>query len=365
MRGFFRLLLWLAVFAGEALAVAGSHWTYREVAGPGPLAAARSVVVPPDIGLSGIAALLADNGIVRSRLAFMLGAVLSGRQSALKAGEYRFPPQTSAIEAAELMAGGRTVEHRLTIPEGLTCAEILALVKAAPALSGETGPCPGEGELMPDTYFYRYGETRKRLIARMRRAMVRDLAEAWAERRPEPVLKSRRQLLILASIVEKETARPAERARIAGVFLNRLRLGMPLQSDPTVIYALSRGGQKPFAGPLTHADLAIDSPYNTYRVKGLPPGPIDSPGTAALRAAARPADTADLYFVADGDGGHVFAKTLAEQNRNVAQYRRTPALDPPTQPRASGARAGTPIGVERRPPAAAGRADCCRHGRPL
>lgn len=352
MRGFFCLFLWLAVFAGEAFAVAGFYQAYRDVAGPGPLAAARSVVIPPNTGLSRIAALLAGDGIVRSRLAFMLGAVLSGRQSALKAGEYRFPPRTSALETAALIASGKTVEHRLTIPEGLTCAEILALVKAAPALSGDTGPCPGEGELLPDTYFYRYGEKRTHLIARMRRAMAQDLAAAWAQRRPEPMIKSRRQLLILASIIEKETARPAERARIAGVFLNRLRLGMPLQSDPTVIYALSEDGQKPFTGPLTHADLAVDSPYNTYRVKGLPPGPIDSPGTAALFAAARPADTADLYFVADGDGGHVFAKTLVEQNHNVAQYRRNPATDPPAQSRASPAsapisesrdRAGTPI----------------------
>lgn len=328
MRRLLHLLLWIAVFAGEALAVTGGARLYRDTAGPGPLAAARSLVIPPHTGLWGVATLLTEKGVVRSRLSFVLGAVLSGRRDALKAGEYRFPPRLSALAAAALVASGRTVRHRLTIPEGLTCAEILALVKAAPALTGATGPCPGEGELMPATYFYGHGETRAQLIARMRQAMTRAVDEAWAERRPEPALKTPRQLLILASIIEKETARPAERALIAGVFLNRLRLGMPLQSDPTVIYALSRDGRAPFKGPLTHADLAASSPYNTYRVTGLPPGPIDSPGMASLLAAARPADTADLYFVANGDGGHVFARTLAGQNRNIAQYRDHAAADP-------------------------------------
>jgi UPF0755 protein len=357
VRRLLRLFLWLVFFAGEAFAVAGGCRTYWDVAGPGPLTAARSVVIPANLGLSGIATRLADDGIVRSRLAFMLGAILSGRRAALKAGEYRFAPRTSALAAAELIASGRTVEHRLTIPPGLTCAEILMRVEAAPALAGKTGPCPGEGALMPDTYFYSQGEKRKFLLARMRRAMARAVAAAWARRRPAAALASPRQLLILASIIEKETARPAERARIAGVFLNRLQLGMPLQSDPTVIYALSEGGRKPFTGPLTHADLAIPSLYNTYRVKGLPPGPIDSPGLDSLFAAAHPADTTDLYFVADGDGGHVFAKTLAEQNRNVARYRRNAAADPAAQPGANPADEPRPTpGRDRAGPPRAGTA---------
>lgn len=331
MRRILRLLLWVAVFSGEAFAVTVGIRLYRDVAGPGPLVAARSLVIPPHTRLWGVAALLSEGGVVRSPLSFVLGAVLSGRRARLKAGEYRFLPHMSALAAAALVASGRTVRHRLTIPEGLTCAEILALVTAAPALAGNPGSCPGEGDLEPATYFYSYGEPRARLVARMRQAMTRAVAEAWAERRPEPVLKTPRQLLILASIIEKETARPAERALIAGVFINRLRLGMPLQSDPTVIYALSRGGGAPFKGPLTHADLATPSPYNTYRVTGLPPGPIDSPGMASLLAAARPADTTDLYFVANGEGGHVFAKTLAGQDRNIAQYRDHAVADPPAK----------------------------------
>jgi peptidoglycan lytic transglycosylase G len=330
MSGTLRLAGWalLAVAAVVAVAGAAGWWVYREIIGAGPLTEARTIVIPPHTGLAEIAELLTKNGVIRHRLPFEIGAILSGNGSALRAGEYKFPAATSPLHATAIIASGKTVRHRLTIREGLTSIEVLALVQAAPALVGGVGTPPPEGSLMPDTYIYSYGEPRRELIERMEREMTHVLATTWAKRQPDLPLANPEQMLILASLVEKEAARADERARIAAVFVNRLRLGMRLESDPTVIYVLSDAGAKTFFRPLTRADLQTPSPYNTYLEQGLPPGPIDNPGMAALHAAAWPASTDDLYFVADHNGGHVFAKTLAEHNRNVAQYRRSAFVEP-------------------------------------
>ncbi|HVB18434.1 MAG TPA: endolytic transglycosylase MltG [Stellaceae bacterium] len=326
--GLVAALIVVAILAGAG------YWLYRDAQAPGPLTEATIVVVPSHIGVAGIADLLTRHGVIRRPLAFDLAARMSGRGAALKAGEYEFPAAASVMQTLNILASGKTVKHRLTIPEGLTSAAVVALVRNAPALDGDVGPVPSDGTLLPDTYVYSYGDTRKALIERMQRAMTQVVAQMWKERRPDLLLATPQEAVILASIIEKETAREEERAHVAGVFINRLRLGMRLQADPTVIYALSRDGAK-IDRPLNHADLATNSPYNTYLVKGLPPGPITNPSRSSLRAAMRPEPTEDLYFVADGSGGHVFAKTLADQTRNIAEHRHGMATEPDAAPAAA------------------------------
>lgn len=310
--------VFLALLSAAAAGFALRAW--EDFNAPGPLAEERRVVVPKGTGLAPLADLLTERGVLRHPLAFRAFVIVDGAQHRLKAGEYAFPAAISAASVRDLLVAGRTVVRRLTVPEGLTTAAVLDLVRGADGLVGEP-PDPGEGRLLPETYHYSYGDSRAGLVARMQRAMDKALAALFRDRPAGSPLNSEAELLTLASIVEKETGVSGERAAIAGVFVNRLKRGMRLQTDPTVIYALTGGGRD-LGRPLTRADLRVDHSYNTYRIRGLPPGPIANPGLASLEAAARPAKTQALYFVADGAGGHLFAHTLREHNRNVARYRR-------------------------------------------
>ncbi|CAH2601570.1 Endolytic murein transglycosylase [Rhodovastum atsumiense] len=317
-----RVLTWavtlLALLAQLAGGVAGWHYGVARYQQPGPLPEQRAVVVPRGSEAQ-VAEALRDAGVIDDPLAFRIASFVTRRDGPIRAAELAFPAHASLREVLQVLRTARPVQYRLTIAEGLTSAQIAVLLERAPALTGPT-PVPEEGTLMAETYLYERGTTREALLARARAAMGQALAQAWAERADGLPLASPHEMLTLASIVERETARPEERPMVAAVFLNRLQQGMRLQSDPTVIYAVS-GGQGALERPLSRADLDWPNPYNTYRVTGLPPGPIAAPGLAALRAVAHPAPVDDLYFVADGNGGHAFARTLEQHNRNVARLR--------------------------------------------
>ncbi|MEI8393845.1 MAG: endolytic transglycosylase MltG [Rhodospirillaceae bacterium] len=302
------------------LALVGT-WFVFELTRVGPLLEERTVVVVRGTGTVQIAQQLTEAGVSRWSPLFVAAAAI-GRVTAgyePRAGEYLFAPGVSVLEVFEQMRHGRTVVHRLTVVEGVTVAQVVALIKAEPGLIGEITELPREGSLLPDTYHFALGDSRLALLQRMQAAMNAAITEMWSSRVPGSLLLNPSQAVVLASIVEKETALPAERPRIAGVFLNRLATGMRLQSDPTVVYALT-GGKGALGRPLTRADWRFESPINTYHVDGLPPGPIGNPGRASLLAVLHPEHHDYLYFVADGHGGHAFAKSLAEHNENVVRW---------------------------------------------
>ena len=309
------VLLALALVAGGLAA-----WGYAHFARSGPLAAATTVIVPRGAGVEAIARALARANVIADPLVFRVGARLTGADKALRAGEYAFPAGISPASALALLESGKTVVRRLTVVEGVTTVEVVAQLAATDGLKGEVTAVPGEGLLLPETYHFSYGDSRDAVLARMAQSMQRTLDALWRARADDVPFAAPKSALILASVVEKETAIPEERARIAAVFINRLRRRMRLQSDPTVAYGLTQGSG-PLGRPLTASDLKVPTPYNTYLVDGLPPGPICNPGRASIAAVLDPARTDELYFVADGSGGHVFARTLAEHSRNVARWR--------------------------------------------
>jgi len=305
----FATLMGGALYIGHSLLIA-----------EGPLQATKTVVIPRGAGPATMAKVLQEEGVIAHTRLFRVALVIDPTPKPIKAGEYEIPARTSMQALVEILQSGKVVQRRLTVPEGVTTAEVLELVRKTEALTGEITLDVKEGDLLPETYFYSRDDTRDGLLLRMKEAMEKTLDAAWRKRAPGLPLANRREALVLASIIEKETALPAERAKVSAVFINRLRRRMKLESDPTTIYGLT-GGKGPLNRELTRADLQSTSPYNTYYVVGLPPGPICNPGRASILAATNPARDRSLYFVADGQGGHAFALTLPEHNRNVARWR--------------------------------------------
>jgi UPF0755 protein len=319
LRVFVAALLTVALVIGAGATAAA--WFWHAATAPGPLPAETVVVVPKGVGTTGIGKVLAAAGIIENPFVFKLASRLLSGGAPLHAGEFKFPAHISTQGAMWVLIEDHPVLHRVTFAEGLSVSEVFDILTSTPELQGPLPAPPAEGSLLPQTYFFVLGDSRAEMIDRMKSQMDATLAQLWTSRDPGLPLASPKDAVTLASVVEKETAKDDERPRIAAVFYNRIKKDMPLQSDPTVIYALTLGKAK-LDRPLSGADLRTDSPYNTYVVTGLPAGPIANPGVAALKAVLHPLATKDLYFVADGTGGHVFAETLEQHNQNVAKWRK-------------------------------------------
>ncbi|WP_174285835.1 endolytic transglycosylase MltG [Sphingomonas bacterium] len=308
--GCFGLIAGLALIVAAFLAVHG--W-----GGAGPAKHTVTVDIPQGATLASAARDLERAGAVRSAFRFRLLARFFGSHDTIRAGEYRIPPRLSAADTLKLLQGGKTIQRLVVVPEGYPSVMVRdALIKA----DGLVGPVavPAEGSILPDSYAFERGDTRVSVVKRMQQAMDAYLAVAWAKRKPGIAVSTPEQAIVLASIVEKETGKPSERRQVAAVYGNRLRLGMPLQADPTTIYPITRG--RPLGRRILRSELQAKNGYNTYAEIGLPRGPIANPGRASIDAVLDPGTSKALYFVADGTGGHVFADTLAEHNANVKKW---------------------------------------------
>ena len=319
MLSYFRwVLFFIALFA---TVMGGSVYVgHVLLTAQGPLDKTKNVVIPRGAGPTTMSKLLQEEGVIAHPGLFRVALMIDPSPRPIKAGEYEVPAHTSMQALVELLQSGKVVQRRLTIPEGMTTPEALELVRRTEALSGEITLDVKEGDLLPETYFYSRDDTRDGLLLRMKEAMDKTLDEAWRKRAAGLPLANKREALILASIVEKETAVPAERSKVAAVFINRLRRRMKLESDPTTIYGLTEG-KTALGRDLTRADLQSNTPFNTYVIAALHRGPISNPGRASIVAATNPGRDRSLFFVADGQGGHAFATTLPEHNRNVERWR--------------------------------------------
>ncbi|MBT9368458.1 endolytic transglycosylase MltG [Rhizobium sp. CSW-27] len=323
---FLNFVMTMIVFACVA-AVAGFYYVITTYQNPGPLETNTHVVIREGAGLIEIAQTLERNGIISdARIFRYVTDTYLGKTRTLKAGEYEIKAGASMKDVAELLESGKSILYSVSMPEGLTVQQMMARLAGDPVLEGDLPQeQPPEGSLRPDTYKFSRGTKRSEILAQMRAAQERLVDQIWEKRDPDLPIKTKEEFVILASIVEKETGKDDERAHVASVFINRLNKGMRLQSDPTIIYGLFGGAGKPADRPIYKSDLDKQTPYNTYQIKGLPPTPIANPGRAALEAVANPWRTKDLYFVADGTGGHVFAATLDEHNANVRRWRKIEA----------------------------------------
>ncbi|EKS42457.1 endolytic transglycosylase MltG, partial [Afipia clevelandensis] len=306
-----------------AMLLVGGAFFYgkKTIEAKGPLAEDKVVNIPPRAGMADISDILLRAGVISADRWTFIGSVLAmNARSGLKSGEYLFQKNASLRDVINTIVEGKVVQHAITIPEGLTSEQIVARIQDNDIFSGSLKEQPREGTLLPDTYHFPRGTPRDQVIHRMQQAQKRVLADVWARRNPEIPIRSPEQLVTLASIVEKETGRADERSRVAAVFTNRLRQRIKLQSDPTIIYGLV-GGKGTLGRPIKRSEIQQPSPYNTYVIEGLPPGPIANPGRASLEATANPARTRDLFFVADGTGGHSFTETYDQHQKGVAKLR--------------------------------------------
>lgn len=335
LSGILTLALFLMLAAGTLAAL-----LYHQYEQPGPLAVARVIAIPKGEGRIEIASRLEKEGAISSRWAFivnyLLRNALGSKPLELKAGDYEIKKNASMAEIMEILSAGRGVLSKITIPEGLTSLQIVERLRQEGELTGDITEIPPEGTLLPDTYRFSKGMDRRELLDRMQGEMQRFLAAAWERRQPSLPIATPEETIIFASIVEKETGRADERGRVAAVFMNRMRKGMRLQSDPTVIYGIV-GGQGSLGRSITRADLDTKTSHNTYQIPGLPPTPICNPGRSAIEASLNPPATTDLYFVADGTGGHTFSDTLKEHNAAVTTWRKVEKERKKEAPAAAGA----------------------------
>ncbi len=344
-----RLLLGIVTYGLTITTItvlAGALWANHEFTKPGPQNQTTEITIPRGANIGGVADLLSYQNIITRPILFRAAGRLTGQATKIKAGEYEIPANTSIKNILNQLEQGQSISRRFTIREGLTSFETVRILKNIENLTGDITTTPPEGALLPNTYDYQRGENRTTITRRLQNNMIRtliELCQITTDETPDfntllnmqcahtslekTPIKTVREVLTLASIIEKETAIAEERAKVAGVFLNRLKRGIPLQTDPTVIYAITKGkhkndGKGPLGRRLLRKDLAIDSPYNTYKNAGLPPGPIANPGRAAIKAVLNPETHDYIYFVANGTGGHAFAKTLKQHNQNVAKWRK-------------------------------------------